>query len=176
MKRLRNYEVILTTVQCGHSEVLKVLLDDVTDTITDLVDWKTIRTAACRSNIEMIKYFEQKLDGHLFEDLLAKMDPRYGTVFHNLAARGQIEMLKYLCQTSSGFSRNPIQKNRLGRTPIHDAAARGHLEIVKLLASYTSNPNSPDKEGLTPSEFARSKGFLNIYAYLSKLSNSQVPN
>ena len=110
MKRLRNYEVILTTVQCGHSEVLKVLLDDVTDTITDLVDWKTIRTAACRSNIEMIKYFEQKLDGHLFEDLLAKMDPRYGTVFHNLAARGQIEMLKYLCQTSSEFPKSSSEK------------------------------------------------------------------
>ena len=170
MKRLRNYEVILTTVQCGHSEVLKVLLDDVTDTITDLVDWKTIRTAACRSNIEMIKYFEQKLDGHLFEDLLAKMDPRYGTVFHNLAARGQIEMLKYLCQTSSGFSRNPMQENWFGLTPMHYAAAEGHLEIVKFLASYTSNPNAPDNEGFTPSEYARTKGFFKIDAYLSNFN------
>ena len=172
MKRLRNYEVILTTVQCGHSEVLKVLLDDVTDTITDLVDWKTIRTAACSGKIEVIKCLEEKLPKDWFEEFLAKKDYVYGTIFHNLATKGHLEMLKYLCQTSSEFPRNPIQKNRLGRTPIHDAAARGHLEIVKLLASYTSNPNSPDKEGLTPSEFARSKGFLDIYAYLSKFSHS----
>ena len=166
MKRLRNYEVILTTVQCGHSEVLKVLLDDVTDTITDLVDWKTIRTAACSGKIEVIKCLEEKLPKDWFEEFLAKKDYVYGTIFHNLATKGHLEMLKYLCQTSSEFPRNPIQKNRIGRTPIHVAALHGHLEIVKFLASYTKSPNAADESGWTPSTFARSLGFPEIESFL----------
>ena len=168
LKTFRNYEVIFKTVQYGHLEILEVLMDDVTD-FTDLVDWKTIRAAAWTNRIEMIKCFEEKLPRDWFEEFLAKKDYVYGTIFHSLATKGHLEMLKYLCQTSSEFPRNPIQKNRLGRTPIHCAALHGHLEIVKFLALFTSNPNSPDNEGLTPSDHARFKGFLKIDAYLSKL-------
>ena len=94
----------------------------------------------------------------------------HGTIFHHLAAKGHLEMLKKLCHTSSdGYSINPIQKNSLGRTPIHYAAAKGHLEVVKFLISYTSDPNASDKNGMTPSEYASSKGFLDIEFYLSNL-------
>ena len=132
LKAFRNYKAILTATKYGHLEVLKVLMDDVIDTNTELVDWKTIRTAVCSGKIEMIKYFEEKLSKDWLEELLTK-------------------------------------KDRLGRTSIHYAALHGHLEIVKFLALFTSNPNSPDNEGLTPSEYARSKGFFEIDAYLSNL-------
>ena len=133
LKAFRNYKAILTATKYGHLEVLKVLMDDVIDTNTELVDWKTIRTAVCSGKIEMIKYFEEKLSKDWLEELLTK-------------------------------------KDRLGRTPIHYAALNGHLEIVKFLALFTSNPNSPDKSGWTPSDHARFKGFLEIDAYLSKLN------
>ena len=171
LKPFRNYAAVLTASQYGHLEVLKVLIDDVYfgNNSNYTVDWKTVRAAACSGKIEVVKYFEEKLPKHCFEQLLFKEENySYGTIIHNVAAKGHLEMLKYLCQTSCRFSRNPIQKNHLGCSPIHYAAEEGlHLEIVKFLTSYTSNPNFPDKKGLTPSEYARTKGFFKIDAYLS---------
>ena len=170
LKPFRNYAAVLTASQYGHLEVLKVLIDDVYfGNYSDYtVDWKTIRAAACSGKTEVIKYFEEKLPKHFFEKLLFKEEHySYGTIIHNIAAKGHLEMLKYLCQISSGFSRNPMQKNWFGRTPIHYAAEKGRIEIVKFLVSYTSNPNSPDIKGLTPSEYAWAKGFFEINAYLS---------
>ena len=172
LKVYRNNEAIQTATENGHLEVLKVLIDDVYlgNYTNYTVDWKTIRAVACSGKTEVIKYFEEKLPKHCFEKLLFKKDNDYGTIIHNLAAKGHLEMLKKLCQRSSdGYSIDPILKNSLGRTPIHYAAEEGHLEIVKFLASYTSNPNAPDKSGLTPSEYARSKGFLEIDAFFLNL-------
>ena len=42
-----------------------------------------------------------------------------------------------------------------GRTPIHEAARYGHIEIVKILASLTDNPNVPNKSGQTPCSFTK---------------------
>ena len=109
LKTFRNYEVIFKTVQYGHLEILEVLMDDVTD-FTDLVDWKTIRAAAWTNRIEMIKCFEEKLPRDWFEEFLAKKDYVYGTIFHNLATKGHLEMLKYLCQTSSEFPKSSSEK------------------------------------------------------------------
>ena len=145
-------------------EVLKVLLDDVTDSINGLVDLDTIWDAANTGDIEMIKYFEEKLPKHSLVRLFTIKAYEYGTIFHNLAVKGHLEMVKYLCQT-----RNPIEKNILGRTPIHYAAQNGHLEIVKFLTLFTSNPNSPDNSGWIPSDYAKFKGFLvNLFKTGSK--------
>ena len=175
LKPFRNYVAVFTASQYGHLEVLKVLIDDVYfGNYSDYtVDWKTIRAAACSGKIEVIKYFEEKLPKHCFEQSLFKEEQySYGTFIHNLAAKGHLEMLKYLCQKSSGFSRNPILKNLLGRTPIHYAAEKGHLEIVKLLASYTEDPNAPDNFSRTPSIIATSLGFPEIEEFLLTFSSS----
>ena len=172
LKAYRNYAAILTASENGHLEVLKVLMDDITVVTGDLVGWKTIREAAYSDKIEIIRYFEQKLDEHFFQDLLAKTDYFCNTIFHNLAAKGQLEMLKYLWQRTSEFSRNPIQENLDGCTPIHYAARKGHLEIVKFLASYTSNPITTNQDGRTPIYYAARNGYLEIVKFLAlKTSN-----
>ena len=172
LKAYRNYAAILTASENGHLEVLKVLMDDITVVTGDLVGWKTIGEAAYSDKIELIKYFEKKLDQHLFQDLLAKTDYFCNTIFHNLAALGQLEMMKYLWQRTSEFSRNPIQENLGGCTPIHYAANKGHLEIVKFLASYTSNPITTNQDGRTPIYYAARNGYLEIVKFLAlKTSN-----
>ena len=35
-----------------------------------------------------------------------------------------------------------------GSTPFYWAAVNGHTEIVKTLAPYTENPNTPNKDGV----------------------------
>ena len=44
--------------------------------------------------------------------------------------------------------KNP--RNKLGETPLHEAARNGHTEIVKIMAPLTDNPNSPANNGVTP--------------------------
>ena len=50
---------------------------------------------------------------------------------------------------------NPNAPDDYGNTPIHIAAMRGHIEIVKFLAPLTDNPNVPNIYGDTPISFAK---------------------
>ena len=154
-------DAILLAVENGHLEILKVLMEDVTN-LEEIVNRKIIWAAACSGKIEMIKYFEQKLDENHFENLLTYRNNNGETIFHDIAFEGHLEILKYLSQEKPRFSRHPLQKDYYQRTPIHYAAEMGHLEIVKFLASYTKNPNASDDSGWTPSTFARSLGFSEI--------------
>ena len=42
-------------------------------------------------------------------------------------------------------------------SPIHEAAWNGHIEIVKILAPLTDNPNAPNNDGKTPSSVTKNK-------------------
>ena len=156
---------LLLAIENGHLDVLRVLIYDGTNP-DKIVNRKIIRAAACSDKIEMIKSFEQILDENSFENLLTERNSNGETIFHDIAFKGHLKVLKYLCQETTRFSRHPLQKDNFQRTPIHYAAERGHLEIVKFLASYTKNPNAADDSGWTPSTFARSLGFSEIESFL----------
>ena len=47
-----------------------------------------------------------------------------------------------------------------GNTPIHYAAWDGDLDMIKLLASYTSDLKIPNKTGLTPLHIAKIKFYF----------------
>ena len=47
-------------------------------------------------------------------------------------------------------------------SPIHEAAWNGHIEIVKILAPLTDNPNAPNNFGHTPMDVAMSKTIRDI--------------
>ena len=165
---------ILLATENDQLDVLRVLMDDVTN-LDKIVTGKIIRFAARHGKMEMIKLFEQKFDENHFENSLAEKYSNGETIFHDIAKRGHLEMLKYLCQETSRLSRHPLQKDHFQRTPIHYAAAKGHLEIVKFLTHYSKNPNVADKFGWTPSKIARTEGFLEIEAYLlEQESNAEI--
>ena len=68
-----------------------------------------------------------------------------------------------------------------GRTPIHEAAWKGHTEIVKILAPLTDNPNAPNNSGETPSSVAENseiRRFLESYnpSGKSKTEPSTMPS
>ena len=65
---------------------------------------------------------------------------------------------------------DPNIPNNTGQTPIHRAAKKGHLEIVRLLMTTTKNPNVPDNFGRTPEDLASQQGHHEIVELLKNNS------
>jgi len=83
--------------------------------------------------------------------------------------RGHIETVKLLANTPNF----PIDHvNRLGWTALMEAIILGngshkYQEIVKILIAAGVNKNIPDKDGVTPIEHAKRKGFSEIVDLLN---------
>jgi ankyrin repeat protein len=63
--------------------------------------------------------------------------------------------------------------NNLGWTALLEAVILGdggaaHTEIVRLLVAAKANPNIADRQGVTPLQHARSRGYREIAALLEK--------
>ena len=62
-------------------------------------------------------------------------------------------------------------------SPIHIAAERGHLEVVKILVPLASNSNFPDEYGWTPIHYAAGAGHIEVVKILAPLAdNPNAPN
>ena len=62
-------------------------------------------------------------------------------------------------------------------SPIHIAAERGHLEVVKILVPLASNSNFPDEYGWTPIHYAAGAGHIQVVKILAPLAdNANAPN
>ena len=66
---------------------------------------------------------------------------------------------------------NPIVQDDF-RNQIYQSARDNNLEIVKILAPLTDNPNAPDKFGWTPIHGAASQGLVEIVQILAPLVNN----
>ncbi|KAJ0251522.1 Acyl-CoA-binding domain-containing protein 2 [Hirschfeldia incana] len=69
---------------------------------------------------------------------------------HEFAREGEVENL--LKSIESGIPVNA--KDSEGRTPLHWAIDRGHLDIAKLLVDKNADVNAKDSEGQTPLHYA----------------------
>ena len=52
---------------------------------------------------------------------------------------------KKIINESGGKNENPNAPDKDGKTPIHEAAFRGHKDIVIFLTPLTDYPNAPNK-------------------------------
>ena len=62
-----------------------------------------------------------------------------------------------------------------GDTLVHYAALGGHIEIVEFFKRFNDNLNVPNKNGYTPSDYAKLKGHLNL-AYFLETGTHPKPN
>jgi ankyrin repeat protein len=59
-----------------------------------------------------------------------------------------------------------IAKDEGGRTPLHGAAASGHIEIVKMLTDKEANVLAQDAEKGTPLQYAEVSGYETVVKFL----------
>ncbi|KAJ0263172.1 Acyl-CoA-binding domain-containing protein 2 [Hirschfeldia incana] len=91
--------------------------------------------------------------GPVFSSLVYKEESQNDLkidAIHAFAREGEVENL--LKSIESGIPVNAWDSE--GRTPLHWAIDRGHLDIAKLLVDKNANVNAKDKEGKTPLHYA----------------------
>ncbi|RMJ16674.1 hypothetical protein CDV36_003668 [Fusarium kuroshium] len=83
--------------------------------------------------------------------------PRHATSFYYAASLGLDEAVE--CLLGSSTSREDINApgSRFGGTPIHAAAIRGHVTIIKKLIAAGANPGKADFNKVTPLHSAASR-------------------
>jgi len=70
---------------------------------------------------------------------------------------------------------NPKAKDYYGRTPLHEAAQEGHVEIVKLLLEHGANPLIADNGGHIPLDYAKDSTIRSLLESALRNSYSKVP-
>ena len=85
----------------------------------------------------------------------------------SVAEKGHTEIVKLL----SSHMKNP-NADFGGHTPIHVAALHGKVEVIKILAPLTDNPNPRDEDGKTPIELAISCGHSEVVKLLKTFQES----
>jgi ankyrin repeat protein len=67
-----------------------------------------------------------------------------------------------LKQKLTGVNVVLFSKNVLGDTPLHVAAARGHLEVVEHLLSHGADSQLRNKDQQTPTDLAMNSAIVNL--------------
>ncbi|XP_054933447.1 osteoclast-stimulating factor 1-like isoform X2 [Dermacentor andersoni] len=122
----------------------------------------------------LYKYHAQQPDELSFEegDLLyvfdmmsdpnwwkARCDRRSGLIPSNYVEENAEEVLHPLHESAKRGNLQFLEeclsnKNKLGDTPLHSSAWKGHSDIVRMLLAAGANKNVKNKEGRTPLELA----------------------
>ena len=88
------------------------------------------------------------------------------TVMHLAAARGQKSIIEFYVSKLEDI--NPRDKFTK-RTPLHEAAKNGHLDIVELITSVVYEKYPKDAYGFTPLHLASQNGHTSIVEYFGEL-------
>lgn len=67
---------------------------------------------------------------------------------------------------------NPNRCDQDGKTPLHHAALKGHIEIAKILLEAGADPNAKDPLDYTPLHFASQHGHPAIIKLFKEYNNN----
>ncbi|GAA6011239.1 hypothetical protein JCM11491_006770 [Sporobolomyces phaffii] len=133
---------------------------------TDYVDL-SLHSAAAKGNVGLVQYALSH--GQPVNSVLNGVLP-----LHAAASSGNETVVKMLIEAGADVNsprlprRYTNERSRTsglaagtqGSTPLHFAAANGHVSIIKLLLSYGANPRAAEKHGLTPETIALEQGYV----------------
>ncbi|CAK9310029.1 unnamed protein product [Citrullus colocynthis] len=90
-------------------------------------------------------------------------------VLHTAAAMNRVDVIELLRENFPDIPVNSVDSD--GRTPIHTAAAHGHVGAIRFLASIGGDPEAVDRRKWTPLHSAAAEGHLEAVEYLLNCSN-----
>jgi ankyrin repeat protein len=154
---------LLAATQRNRVEVAKFLIQEGADVNTkDLVQDTPFLYAGAEGRVEILKLM-------LAAGADLKDTNRFGgTALIPAAHRGHVEAVKLLLTTKM----NKDHVNNLGWTALMEAVVLGdggpaHTEIVRLLVEAGANAGVPDRDGITPLEQAKRRGYAEMVRILS---------
>jgi len=121
-----------------------------------------LHRAAGQGHLDLVKFIAA-----CQEDINPAEDDGF-TVMHWAAQSGSVSVIKWYLDNLEG-DKNPPRKTIdkfNGRTPLHDAASRGQLEVVKAISKVIKQKNPGDSHKGTPFHLASEYGHLQILQYM----------
>lgn len=97
------------------------------------------------------------------------VDNSVDRVLHEAAALNRLDLMRVLCAGFKGFDVNSVDSN--GRTPIHVAAVKGYVEVIKFCLSVGGKADVFDCNGWSPLHYASAEGHLEVVECLLECSN-----
>lgn len=94
----------------------------------------------------------------------SEFDPAVDRFLHEAAEANRVDLIAAI---SESYGRDCLnQGDSHGRTPIHSAAARGHVGVIQFCLSVGADPGRTDSEGWTPLHCAAADGRLEAVEFL----------
>ena len=158
----------------GHLDIVKYLIE--------LVDEKNpkaglegddrtpIHDAAVGGHVDVIEYLLQYNQNDI------NPISRGQTVLHIAAQYGHKNVFLFYKDKLANLNPGKVSKDQFsGRTPLHDAAQRGEMDIIEYLIPLIDDPNPEDDNGITPLHLAAANGHLSVVQYIIPLVNDKNP-
>ncbi len=124
---------------------------------------KTARTACvlmCLLIACTTGYSQQATAGYSHLAIAANMTPLMAA-----ASMDKLDIVRGLVGNGNGLDIIDA-RDKLGRTPLIEAACKGHLDVVQYLVEKGADVNAKDSVGLTPLTWAICQGHLDVVKYL----------
>ena len=95
-------------------------------------------------------------------------DVGLGAELHSVIGQGRVERLQKLLEADPKVV---VATDQGGRTPLHAAAAGGHVKTVALLLEKKAPPDARDRDGSAPLQLAVAGGHLQVVEMLAAGAN-----
>ncbi|XP_023004531.1 ankyrin repeat domain-containing protein 50-like [Cucurbita maxima] len=145
----------------GKLGLVSALIDAGVDVnVKDSLKRSMMSLAVMTGKIDIVK---RLIDSH------CQIDFSVDLVLHIAASMNRVDFMELLVKKFPDILVNSVDSN--GRTPIHTAAARGHVEAIRFLLSIGGNPEAVDRNKWTPLHSAAAEGHFEAVEYFLNCSN-----